>query len=119
MNPKLKGSQFKTLLNKMVKAEVEKQRKILAEEVLTDADFEDIAKNGYVEVTAKVSDNGVYDFSSASKGSLFEHAGYVPDFFPGAHYGDYIKLKIDLESGQIKDWKAVTAEEIKEVYENK
>lgn len=38
--------------------------------------------------------------------------GYVPDFMPGEHYGDYVILDIDLDSGQIKNWKKPTAEQI-------
>lgn len=32
------------------------------------------------------------------------YEGYVPGFFPGEHYGDYLILNIDLETGQIKNW---------------
>ncbi len=31
---------------------------------------------------------------------------YVPDWFPGDHYGDYLILDIDLETGQILNWKS-------------
>lgn len=30
-----------------------------------------------------------------------EYDGYVPDFFPGLHYGDYIELEIEVETGRI------------------
>lgn len=30
---------------------------------------------------------------------------YVPDCFPGQHYGDYLELDIDIETGQILNWK--------------
>ena len=33
----------------------------------------------------------------------FEDA-YVPDFMPGDHFGDYIILKIDIDTGQILNW---------------
>jgi hypothetical protein len=33
-----------------------------------------------------------------------EHDGYVPDFMPGQHYGDYIILDIDVDTGQILNW---------------
>lgn len=29
---------------------------------------------------------------------------YVPDCFPGNHYGDYLELDIDIETGQILNW---------------
>lgn len=38
--------------------------------------------------------------------------GYVPDFMPGDHGGDYLILDIDLDSGQILNWKKPTAEQI-------
>lgn len=30
--------------------------------------------------------------------------GYVPGFMPGEHYGDYLILNIDIETGQITNW---------------
>lgn len=38
--------------------------------------------------------------------------GYVPGFMPGQHYGDYVILDIDLDTGQILNWKAPDAEDI-------
>lgn len=29
---------------------------------------------------------------------------YVPDFMPGEHFGDYIYLDIDIDSGQVTNW---------------
>lgn len=40
------------------------------------------------------------------------YEGYVPDFMPGNHYGDYLILNIDLETGQIINWKPPTKEQI-------
>jgi hypothetical protein len=40
------------------------------------------------------------------------HDGYVPDFFPGNHYGDYIDFDIDIDTGQILNWKRPTEAEI-------
>lgn len=45
--------------------------------------------------------------------------GYVPGFMPGEHFGDYIILDIDLDTGQIKNWKAPTAEAIQEWIDKK
>lgn len=38
--------------------------------------------------------------------------GYVPGFMPGQHYGDYVILNIDLDTGLVTNWKAPTAEEV-------
>lgn len=40
--------------------------------------------------------------------------GYVPGFMPGQHYGDYLILDVDLDTGKILNWKAPTAEQIQE-----
>jgi hypothetical protein len=32
--------------------------------------------------------------------------GYVPAFMPDEHYGDYVILDIDAETGQILNWKS-------------
>ena len=41
-----------------------------------------------------------------------EYSGYVPTFFPGQHYGEYLMLDIDLETGQILNWKKPSKEDI-------
>lgn len=38
--------------------------------------------------------------------------GYVPDFMPGQHYGDYLILNIDLDTGVVTNWNKPTQEEI-------
>jgi hypothetical protein len=30
--------------------------------------------------------------------------GYVPDFMPGEHHGDYVILDIDVTTGQVTNW---------------
>jgi hypothetical protein len=37
---------------------------------------------------------------------------YVPGFMPGQHYGDYLLLDINLETGMVENWKAPTAQQI-------
>lgn len=58
-----------------------------------------------VSVHVKVSDRGSYDFKSP-EGEVIKSIDedYVPSFFPGEHYGDYLILDIDLDSGQILNW---------------
>lgn len=38
--------------------------------------------------------------------------GYVPGFMPGDHYGDYVILDVDIETGQITNWQKPTAEQL-------
>jgi len=40
---------------------------------------------------------------------------YVPDCFPGKHYGDYLELDIDIETGQILNWIKPTQEQISQL----
>lgn len=43
-----------------------------------------------------------------------EGDGYVPDFFPGEHYGDYLILDIDIDTGQITNWLPPSGDQIQE-----
>ena len=38
--------------------------------------------------------------------------GYVPDLMPGEHYGDYIILEIDIDTGVVKNWTQPTQEQV-------
>jgi hypothetical protein len=40
--------------------------------------------------------------------------GYVPGFMPGEHFGDYVILDIELDTGRILNWKAPTAKQIED-----
>ena len=43
-----------------------------------------------------------------------QEEGYVPNFMPGQHYGDYVMLDIDIDTGQITNWKKSIATELEE-----
>jgi len=47
-----------------------------------------------------------------------KHDGYVPNFMPEEHYGDYVELDIDIDTGQIVNWKVPTKKELKEQLNN-
>ena len=59
-----------------------------------------------IKISAKCSD--MFDATLVDdKGKVVgEYNGYVPNFFPGEHYGDYIMLDIDVKTGFILNWKA-------------
>ena len=63
----------------------------------------------------KVCDRFAGDLRDAQGDTVAEYEGYVPDFFPGDHYGDYLILNIDLETGQIKNWKKPGAADIEKM----
>lgn len=71
-----------------------------------------MTKNIVISISAKCSDL----FSATLyKDNAFagEYDGYVPKFFPGDHYGDYVQLDIDIETGQILNWKKPSASDLK------
>lgn len=62
----------------------------------------------------KVSDEFVGDLFDSNGNKLREYEGYVPKFMPGEHFGDYLILDIDINTGQILNWKVPTSEQIEE-----
>ena len=69
-----------------------------------------------ISVSAKVSDLGFYTLYSNDGVNLGEHDGYVPDFFPGEHYGDYLILDIDVESGRTLNWQTPWNKDLEETF---
>ncbi len=41
-----------------------------------------------------------------------ETDGYVPDIMPEEHFGDYIELEIDIDTGMLLNWKKPSAKEL-------
>ena len=67
-----------------------------------------------ISINAKCS-----DMFSARLDDGREYDGYVPSWFPNpaaSHYGDYVELTIDLETGKILNWKKPTAAQINETF---
>lgn len=65
-----------------------------------------------LRVHCKVCDNFAAELIDKNGETLRDYEGYVPDFMPGQHYGDYIILDIDIESGMIKNWKVPTVKQM-------
>lgn len=66
----------------------------------------------------KVADSfsaGLHDQDGAE---IKDYEGYVPGFMPGDHFGDYLILNIDIDTGQITNWRTPTAEEIEAFINN-
>lgn len=40
--------------------------------------------------------------------TIKQYDGYVPDFFPDQHWGDYVMLEINIDTGKILNWKKPT-----------
>lgn len=73
-----------------------------------------------LRISAKCSD--MFHASLIEDGrTIREHDGYVPDWFPNpqaGHYGDYVEMDIDIETGKIINWKRPTDKQLKELSEN-
>ena len=71
-----------------------------------------------IHVSAKCSDL-FSAFLREDNKIIGEYDGYVPDFFPGEHYGDYVILEIDIATGQILNWKKPTQAQLNETFKKK
>lgn len=68
-----------------------------------------------MEICCKVSDRFTYALKDADGVQVFDQDdGYVPDFMPGRHHGDYIILTIDIDTGMVTNWEKPTAEQLEE-----
>ncbi|PNG31512.1 hypothetical protein [Pseudomonas protegens] len=63
----------------------------------------------------KVCDSFAAGLQDAQGDEVGSYEGYVPDFFPGEHFGDYLILNIDIETGQIKNWRKPKASDIEKM----
>jgi len=75
-------------------------------------------KNKTISISAKCSD--MFSASLRENGkTIGEYDGYVPTFFPGQHYGDYVTLDIDVTTGKILNWKEPTQAQLDETFSKK
>jgi hypothetical protein len=57
-----------------------------------------------VSICAKCSDLCFTEVKTKGGTLLAAKDGYVPEFMPGEHYGDYVILDIDIATGKILNW---------------
>lgn len=69
-----------------------------------------------VKVHCKVCDSGCYELVDAQGKTIKDLEDYVPSFFPGEHYGDYLILDIDIETGKILNWKKPSPESVSKAF---
>ena len=71
-----------------------------------------------IRITAKCSD--MFGASLVDAGKLVgEYDGYVPSWFPNPksdHYGDYVQLQIDVDTGKILNWKKPTKTQLDDAF---
>ena len=72
-----------------------------------------------ISFSAKCSDLFGATFRDANNAEVAVYSGYVPGFFPEEHYGDYVQLDVNLETGQILNWKKPTLKQINATLEDR
>jgi len=70
-----------------------------------------------ISISAKCSDPFDATFLDAKGNELGAYSGYVPDFFPEEHYGDYVMFDIDVDTGKIVNWKKPSQAALQKVME--
>ena len=65
-----------------------------------------------ISISAKCSDLCYVGFKNQDGETIGERDGYVPNFMPGEHYGDYVMLDINIATGQITNWRAPSQTEL-------
>ncbi len=66
-----------------------------------------------LKIHIKVRDQFCADLTDQNGSVIFsQDNGYVPDFMPGDHYGDYLILDIDIDTGQVINWEKPDQEDI-------
>jgi hypothetical protein len=78
-----------------------------------------MAKIETIFITAKCSDLCHITFIDGAENEIGERDNYVPDWMPENHYGDYVELHINVETGQILNWKTPTQKELDKSIEKK
>mgnify|MGYP001598131419 CR=1 FL=1 len=63
-------------------------------------------------INCKVSDGFRALLLDEAGNTMADYIGYVPDFMPGEHYGDYVELEIDIETGKILNWKRPSSQDL-------
>lgn len=68
-----------------------------------------------LRIHLKVSDRFTAQLVSDKGETIHDQSdGYVPNFMPGEHYGDYVILDIDIDTGVITNWPKVSPGAIQE-----
>jgi len=71
-----------------------------------------------IHITAKCSDACFLSLRKDNK-EIAAVDGYVPKWLPNPtveHYGDYIELTIDIDTGKIVNWRKPTQAQLKETF---
>jgi hypothetical protein len=71
-----------------------------------------------IRINAKCSDLFGAQFVDEAGNNVADYDGYVPDFMPGQHWGDYVEIDVDLKTGKILNWEPPSLEAVNKALEN-
>lgn len=71
-----------------------------------------------LKVGLKVRDEFMATLYDSDGAELKQYEGYVPKFMPGEHFGDYVFLDIDIDTGTITNWVIPSAQDIQHFINN-
>jgi hypothetical protein len=76
-----------------------------------------------MRIHMKVGDEFKCKILDNEDNSIMKYKGYVPNIMPNvfdgdSHFGDYLCLDIDIETGQILNWKKPTMEQLTQFINN-
>lgn len=72
---------------------------------------------GILKISAKCSDLCCTEYTDKN-GKKTESNGYVPQGIGIDSYGDYVDIAIDMQTGQILNWKPVSDEQVIKAQKN-
>lgn len=84
-----------------------------------DAAKEDVKPLRKLTISAKCSDMFSAILYEDNKQVGNEYSDYVPNWFPNPqadHFGDYVELQIDIDTGQILNWRKPTKAQLNETF---
>ncbi|NCC53531.1 MAG: hypothetical protein EOM20_20290 [Spartobacteria bacterium] len=69
-----------------------------------------------ISIYCKVRDEFCASILDQDGETIFEQEdGYVWSIMPGEHYGDYLILEIDIDTGLVKNWVKPSARQVQEL----
>lgn len=81
--------------------------------MIVDVTKKEVMEIRTVKISAKVNDLFTLFVSTPDGSRDYCYDGYVPEFFPDGG-GDYLNLDIDINTGQILNWKKPSSQELGE-----
>lgn len=68
-----------------------------------------------LRIYCKVCDNFTASLNDQDGAVIcIQEDGYVPGFMPGDHFGDYVILNIDIETGMVTNWGKINEKKLRE-----